>query len=94
MDTDPILTEVPLAVPAGLIICLVALTTTAWPVLAGEHVTDRRRRQAVWGSWACLAAAPLAMATSLVPGLYGFLTLAALAMVSATTLLRSIQQTA
>lgn len=89
MGVDPILTETPLVIPAGLIICLVALTVTAWPVLAGEHATDRRRRQAVWGSWACLATALISMVTSLIPGLYGFLALAAVAVVSSLTLLRS-----
>lgn len=73
---------------AGAIICLIALTITAWPILTGEHPTDRRRRHATWGSWACLAAVVLALATGLAPGLYGFITVAAIAAVAATTLLR------
>jgi len=86
---DPILTEVPLAVPVGAIVCLSALVVTACPVLTGGRVTDRRRRQACWGSWACLAGVVLSLVTELAPGLYGFLTLATIAMVAATTLLRS-----
>jgi predicted benzoate:H+ symporter BenE len=88
VGTDPILTDVPLVVPAGTIICLSALTVTAWPILVGERVSDRRRRQAVWGSWACLAGVVVAMFTGLIPGLYGFFTLAAIAAVAAATLLR------
>lgn len=89
MDLDPILAQVPLAVPVGLIICLIALTITAWPILAGEPVTDRRRRYATWGSWACLAAVVLALFTGLAPGLYVFIALMAIAAVATTTLLRS-----
>lgn len=92
MGTDPIPTDVPLVVPAGMIICLLALTVTAWPVLAGGAVTARRLRQATWGFWACLAAVALALSTGLTPGLYGFLTVAAIAIVAASTLLRSRQQ--
>lgn len=89
MGTDPILTDVPLVVPVGMIICLIALIVTAWPIFAGYHVSDRRRRQATWGSWACLAGVVVAMTTGLAPGLYGFLTLATFALVAAATLLRS-----
>jgi hypothetical protein len=87
-DTDPMLPDVPLSVPAGMIICLLALTITAWPVLAGEHASARRQRQATWGSWACLAAAVIYPFTGAPTGLYGFLTLAAIAGVAALTLLR------
>ncbi|GAA1747254.1 hypothetical protein [Kocuria aegyptia] len=93
MGTDPILTEIPLVVPAGLIICLIALTVTAWPVLAGGAVTARRLRQATWGSWACLAAVALALSIGFAPGLDGFLTVAATAIVAASTLLRRQQVT-
>jgi hypothetical protein len=92
MGLDPILTETPIAVPVGLIICLIALTATALPILFGEHATDRRRRHARWGSWACLAAVVLALATGLAPGLYGFITLVAIAAVATTTLVRSRHQ--
>jgi cobalamin synthase len=92
MGPDPILTEVPVAVPAGAIICLIALAVTAWPILAGERTTARRVQQAKRGSWACLAAVVLALLTGLAPGLYGFITLTAIAAVAATTLLRTRQQ--
>ena len=89
MGTDPILTQTPIAVPVGAIICLIALTSTAWPVLAGEPVTARRRRQATWGSWACLAGVAFAAFTELAPGLYGFITLVAIAAVASLTLWRA-----
>ncbi|MGQ1798071.1 hypothetical protein ACT4S5_13175 [Kocuria oceani] len=93
MGTDPILTQmpiaVPIAVPIGMIICLLALTATAWPLLTGEPVTDRRRRQAVWGSWACLAGVVIALFRELAPGMYGFITLMAITAVAAATLLSS-----
>lgn len=89
MGTDPILTEVPLTVPAGLTLCLLALTVTAWPVLAGEHSSNRRRRQARWGSWSCLATVVAALLTELTPGLYGFLTFSSIAAVASFTLLRA-----
>ncbi len=92
MGVDPILTETPLVVPAGLIICLVALTVTARPVLAGGPATDRRRRRAVWGSWACLAGVVIVLFRELAPGMYGFITLMAITAVAAATLVRSRQQ--
>lgn len=88
MSTDPILTVTPVAVPVGAIICLVALTVTVRPVLAGNPVTPGRLRRATWGSWACLAGVVLALSTGLTPGLYGFLTVAAIALVSGTALWR------
>lgn len=88
MGTDPILTEVPLMVPAGLIICLFALTVTAWPVLAGERSSVLRQRQARWGSWTCLAGVVAEMSAGLAPGLYGFFALSAIAAVASLTLLR------
>lgn len=88
MGTDPILTETLIAVPAGRIICLIVLAVTVWPVLTGNPVTGRRRRQATWGSWACLAAVVIALSTGIAPGLYGFLTVAAIALVSGAALWR------
>lgn len=55
-------------------------------------VTARRLRQATWGSWAFLAGMVLALSTGPVPGLYGFLTLAAIALAAPGTLGRGRQQ--
>jgi hypothetical protein len=94
VGTDPVLTDAPIAVPVGMIICLIALTSTAWPILAGHRASARRQRQAAWGSWACLAGAIIYPFTGAPTGLYGFLTLAAIAGVAALTLLRRRHQQA
>ena len=86
---DPILTDGSIAVPIGLIACLVALTATTWPLLVGESVDLRRRRRAVLGSWCCLAAVAAVAVAGFVPGLHGFIALAAVVGVATTTLLHA-----
>lgn len=92
MGPDPILTDTPIAVPLGMIICLIALSVTAWPVLAGERTTVRRAKHAAWGSWACLAGAVLYPFAGTPSGLYGFLTLTAIGFLAAATLWRGRQR--
>lgn len=89
MGSDPILAQVPAAVSAGLVICLIALVVTAGPILAGKPIAARRLRQATWGSWACLAGVLLALFVELAPGLYGFITLVAITAAAAATLWRA-----
>ena len=88
MGPDPLLGAAPLLAPIGLAVCLLALAATVVPVHRGQGTSRRRRRTIALSCWGCLAAVALAFAQT-VPGLHGFILLAAIAVLAAATLWRS-----
>ena len=85
---DPLLGAAPLLAPIGLGVCLLALTATVVPVHRGQGTSRLRRRTIALSCWGCLAAVVLAFVQTM-PGLHGFILLAAMAVLATATLWRS-----